>query len=71
MSDPSRRNLLTLAAMGAAGAATGVGSPAAASSDPNAMAARISAKLFAQDGLARPAPDRPTASDLANGAGTY
>ena len=67
MSDPSRRNLLTLAAMGAAGAAMGVGLPAVASSDPNAVAAQISSKLFAQDGLARPAPDRPTASDLAKG----
>ena len=33
----------------------------------DAMAARISGKLFADDGLARPAPDKPTVSELARG----
>ena len=33
----------------------------------DAMAARISSKLFADDGLARPAPEKPTVSELARG----
>lgn len=35
--------------------------------DVDAMAAGVSAALFAQDGLARPAPEQPTPSDLARG----
>ena len=35
--------------------------------DPYALAVDISAKLFADDGLARPIPDKPTVSDLAKG----
>jgi len=33
----------------------------------DAMAAQISEKLFADDGLARPAPDKPVVSDIARG----
>jgi NTE family protein len=39
----------------------------AATDDPAAMAAAISAKLFADDGMARPVPDSPTVSNLAKG----
>ena len=35
--------------------------------DPDAMAAAISSKLYASDGMARPAPEKPAASDLARG----
>jgi NTE family protein len=70
----SRRAFVKSSSMGAAGlavAAAGAdGGPALA--DPphynaGAMAAQISEKLFADDGLARPAPDKPTVSDLARG----
>jgi NTE family protein len=70
----SRRAFVKSSSMGAAGlavvAAGADGGPALA--DPphynaGAMAAQISEKLFADDGLARPAPDKPTVSDLARG----
>jgi NTE family protein len=73
MTNSSRRNLLTRAAMGAAGVTAGhaplfsSAEAATVAYDPAAMAAKISAKLFAQDGMARPAPDKPTVSDLAKG----
>ncbi len=55
----------TLAAGTVAGGAPSPAQPAGY--DPNAMAAQISSKLFADDGLARPAPETPTVSDLAKG----
>jgi NTE family protein len=59
--------------VGAVGLAAGVitiDKPTLADSpryDANAMAAQISSKLFANDGLARPVPDKPTGSELARG----
>ena len=69
----SRRALVRYSSLGAVGLAGGViatGKPTLA--DPprynaDAMAARISSKLFADDGLARPAPEKPTVSELARG----
>lgn len=65
---PTRRRLLAMAA--AAPAARGL-SPALAQSAPysetEALAARITQKLFGDDGMVRPAPDAPTKSDLAIG----
>lgn len=70
----SRRAFVTSSSLGAAGlAAAAVGGDSApALADPPrydaaAMAAQISGKLFADDGLARPAPDKPSVSDLARG----
>jgi NTE family protein len=69
----SRRGFARSVSLGAAGLATGAvlpGGPAMAQSagyDANAMAAQISSNLFAGDGLARPAPESPTVSDLAKG----
>lgn len=57
-------------ATGLAAAAVVDGTPAQADPagyDAAAMAAKISEKLFADDGLARPAPEKPTVSDLARG----
>jgi NTE family protein len=73
-----RASSLGAASLGAAGlgitslGAAAVGSATAALADPPrydapAMAAQISDKLFADDGLARPAPEKPTVSDLARG----
>ena len=66
----SRRTLLRSSSLGALGFA--VASGKAAQADParynaGAMAAQISNKLFGDDGLARPVPDKPTMSDLAVG----
>jgi hypothetical protein len=69
----SRRALVRSSSVGAVGLAAGVivtGKPTLA--DPSrynadAMAAQISNKLFADDGLARPVPDKPTISELARG----
>ena len=70
----SRRAFVKSSSLGAAGlavAAAGVDAAPALADPPHydagAMAAQISAKLFADDGLARPAPDKPTVSDLARG----
>jgi NTE family protein len=65
----SRRNVLTMAAALPATAAIlpSAASSSATCSDAEALAASISDKLFAQDGLARPAPDTPTRSDLVEG----
>lgn len=65
----SRRRLANaagLAAIGLAASPQPAGAQAQAES-PDAMAARISAALFADDGLARPAPEQPTVSDLVRG----
>lgn len=73
MAEISRRGAVRFVAIGSAGLGTSVmvsGTPALAdppSFDVNAMAAQTSSKLFAQDGLARPAPEKPTVSDLARG----
>ena len=69
----SRRALVRYSSLGAVGLAGGViatGKPTLADPpryDADAMAARISSKLFADDGLALPAPDKPTVSELARG----
>lgn len=65
----SRRNLIRSAAgISAASIALPVaGQARAADADPAQMAAAISDKLFADDGLARPIPDQPVVSDLARG----
>jgi NTE family protein len=71
MTSPTRRGFLSSAATAVSGAvATGAvpASVAAADGyDADAMAAEISAKLFADDGLARPIPEVPTVSNLAAG----
>jgi NTE family protein len=73
MTRPTRRHFTQAAALGAAGLAVGAALPGAGANaqpagyDPGPMAADISARLFAGDGLARPAPERPTVSDLAKG----
>jgi NTE family protein len=73
MTGLSRRGFARSASLGAAGLATGAvlpGGPAMAQPagyDDMTMAAQISRNLFADDGLARPAPESPTASDLAKG----
>jgi NTE family protein len=69
----SRRALMRSSSLGAVGFAAGVivtGKPTLA--DPprynaDAMAAQISGKLFADDGLVRPVPDEPIVSELARG----
>jgi NTE family protein len=73
MNGLSRRGFARSASFGASGLATGAvipGAPAMAQSagyDATAMAAQISSKLFSDDGLAHPAPESPTVSDLAKG----
>jgi NTE family protein len=73
MNEFSRRDFARSAVLGAGGLATGsfVGGTSAlaqpAGYDANAMAAQISSKLFADDGLARPAPESPVVSNLAKG----
>jgi NTE family protein len=60
----------SLCAVGLAAAAVVTGNPGSAAPakyNADAMAAQISEKLFADDGLARPAPDKPVVSDLARG----
>ena len=69
----SRRALMRSSSFGAVGFAAGVmvtGKPTRA--DPprynaDVMAAQISGKLFADDGLVRPVPDEPIVSELARG----
>ena len=68
---PTRRHLLAMAAAAPA-AAGGLAPPGAAfaattCSEAEAVSARITQKLFGDDGMARPAPDTPTKSDLAQG----
>ena len=72
MSPFSRRFFLKTATIGAAGLTTAGASaqtpaPASGGYDAAAMAASISDKLFADDGLARRIPDTPMVSNLANG----
>jgi len=73
MNEISRRGFARSAALGVGGLATGAlvpGTSAVAQSNgynADAMAAQVSAKLFADDGLARPAPESPTMSNLAKG----
>lgn len=69
----SRRGFARSASLGAAGLAAGTALPRRAAFgqpagyDANAMAAEISSRLFAGDGLARPAPETPVVSELAKG----
>lgn len=69
----SKRQLMTCAAAGLAASALPAAIPAQAAeagvpaTGPEQLAAGISDKLFDDDGLARPVPDQPTASDLARG----
>jgi NTE family protein len=72
MTKPTRRHLMEAAAAAVSAAVAGgewrvSQANAADAYDPVAMAAEISAKLFADDGLARPIPASPTVSDLARG----
>lgn len=73
MNDLSRRDFARSASLGVAGiaASTAMTGPPAfgqpAGYDADAMAAQISSKLFADDGLARPVPETPSLSDLAKG----
>jgi NTE family protein len=70
MASLSRRFFLKTATVGTAGLTTAGASaqaPAPAGYDAAAMAASISARLFADDGMARPVPDSPTVSNLAKG----
>lgn len=73
MIEVSRRGFATSVSLAAGSLATGTviqGTPAmaqAAGFDANALAAQISSRLFGDDGLARPAPERPVTSDLAKG----
>jgi len=72
MTTSSRRGFIEAAAAAISGViANGVTRPlqanAASAYDADALAADISAKLFAQDELARPIPETPTVSDLAKG----
>ena len=68
-----RRYVMQSVAVGASGALAGAAMTGGAVQaqpagyDPGAMAAEISARLFAQDGLVRPVPTEPTISDLARG----
>ena len=67
----TRRDFLNAAATAISGVVAGGAAPpslaTAAPYDADAMAGEISAKLFADDGLARPIPETPTVSDLAKG----
>ena len=69
MTDPNRRRFVQATTLGLAGAAWS--SPALraqpAGYNADTMAAEISARLFADDGLAHPAPEVPTPSALARG----
>jgi NTE family protein len=71
MTSPTRRGFLGTAATTVSGAvATGAMPKSVAGAegyDADAMAAEVSAKLFADDGLARPIPEVPTVSNLAAG----
>jgi NTE family protein len=69
MTGSTRRRFTRSASLGVAGLAAG--SPLVRAQPANynadAMAAEISARLFADDGLARAVPEAPTVSDLARG----
>ena len=71
MKTSTRRGFLNAAATAISGVVAGGAAPPslanAAPYDADAIAAEISAKLFADDGLARPIPETPTVSDLAKG----
>jgi NTE family protein len=71
MMAPTRRGFLGTVATMVSGAAASAAVPTSASSadgyDADAIAAEISTKLFAGDGLVRPIPEVPTVSDLARG----
>lgn len=67
MTKLSRRSTLQAMAVGASGVLAGEAHAQPAGYDPAAMAQEISARLFADDGLVRPAPAQPTVSDLAKG----
>src|SRR5258708_36491824 len=71
MKTSTRRDFLNAAAPAISGVVAGGAAPpsleTAATSDADWMATEISAKLFADDGLARPIPETPTVSDLAKG----
>jgi hypothetical protein len=71
MTIPTRRGFMETAAAAISGAvATGAAPPSQANEaafDADALAAEISANLFADDGLARPIPETPAVSDLAKG----
>ena len=71
MKTSTRRGFLNAAATAISGVVAGGAAPPslanAAPYDADAIAAEISAKLFADDGLARPIPKTPTVSDLAKG----
>jgi NTE family protein len=69
MTTATRRGFLNAAATTFSGAVAGGAVPTSVASsagdDADAMAAEISARLFADDGLARPVPEIPTVSSLA------
>ena len=71
MKTSTRRGFLNAAATAISGVVAGGAAPPslanAAPYDADAIAAEISAKLFADDGLPRPIPETPTVSDLARG----
>jgi len=71
MKTSTRRDFLNAAATAISSVVAGGAAPpslaTAAPYDADAMATEISAKLFADDGLARPIPETPTVSDLAKG----
>jgi NTE family protein len=71
MTTSTRRGFLNAATTAVSGVVAGSAAPPflanAAACDTAVMAAEISAKLFADDGLARPIPESPTISDLAAG----
>lgn len=70
MTVPTRRRFTQTASLGVAAGTTLAATAARARPagyEAEAMAAEISARLFADDGLVRPAPERPTVSDLARG----
>lgn len=72
MTTPTRRCFIEAAAVAvssvvANGATPPLQANAASAYDADALAADVSAKLFAQDELARPIPETPTVSDLAKG----
>ena len=72
MMTPDRRDFMEAAAAVMSGVVViGAVPPSRANAadayDADASAADISAKLFADDGLARPIPETPTVSDLAKG----
>ena len=70
MTGPTRRHFTQAMSVGVAAGATLAGTSVRAQPagyDADAMAAEISTRLFAADGLARAVPERPTVSSLARG----